>query len=289
MGDPRVVVIATVDLSDMYFANQLIKHTNVVGVFIETGEGKQNDKGYLKTITRQFGNPVALFRKITKVATHRYYSRRSREILRNGFGADGERLSVPDGCKVVYVEGRKINEPQYVRQIKALKPEVITVCGASILKEQILSIPGKGTLNLHGGLSQRYRGEWPTLWAVYNEEPEYVGFTVHYVSAGIDDGDIVFQRRCPIHEDDNQETLYVKVVKLGTRAMIEAVNNIKNGSIKRYPLPQKGVFYPRAKVTPQVIKDTWKKVENGVIRRYVQHPKEVELIGNEKKGAGAVR
>ncbi len=76
----------------------------------------------------------------------------------------------------------------------------------------MLKVPRLGSLNLHGGLSQRYRGLNTTDWEVDNGEPEYVGATVHFVSPGIDDGDVVSTRggppsSGPIPAND----LYVKV------------------------------------------------------------------------------
>lgn len=273
----KIVVIVSADLSDIYFANQLIKHLPVSGVFVETRSQKLSDKKHINEAMKLMLKPAAFISKVCEVIMHRKYQRKALNILKWGFGSDSESILEKDGCKVVHVNGMNVNAREYADQIRFLKPDVIAVCGASILKEPILGIPTKGTLNLHGGLSQRYRGEWPTLWAVYNEEPEYVGCTVHFVNPGIDDGDIVFQERCPINKDDNQESLYVKVVKLGTNAMIEAIKNID--TVRRYPLTQKGALYLRKNVTPKVIAETWNKVKKGTIRRYVQNPKEVELIG----------
>ena len=122
---------------------------------------------------------------------------------------------------------------------------------------------------MHGGLAQRYRGVWTTLWAIYNEEPEYVGATVHYVSKGIDDGNIIYQGRPEIAEDDNHETLYVKVVKLGIDLMIKAIYDIQNNRVKSYPLKAKGTLYLRNMITPEILKEVWEKIDKGFIREYV--------------------
>jgi methionyl-tRNA formyltransferase len=172
-----------------------------------------------------------------------------------------------------------INSPDYVEWIKALQPDVIAVCGTSMLGEPILGITPI-ILNLHSGLSQKYRGTWTTLWTIYNEEPEYVGYTVHFVTAGVDDGDVIYQGRPIICEDDNHETLYVKVVKHGTVAMLKAMDDIQSNSIRRYSLLQKGHLYQNSMLSTAVIKKTWHKVQAGLIRDYVKCPKNVELIGN---------
>ena len=121
---------------------------------------------------------------------------------------------------------------------------------------------------------------WTTLWPIYNQEPEYVGYTVHFVTPGVDDGDIVNQGRPVICENDNHETLYVKVVKLGTTAVLNAIDDIRSNSIRRHPLRSKGKLYQRSMLTPAIIKRTWQKVEAGLIREYVKYPISVSLIGN---------
>ncbi len=269
----RVVVLVSQDSSDMYFANQLIKNLNVVGVFVEKQHGKAPNL-FIKfvKIFKYLIKPKLFIKAIKDNINNKYYGKRASRIALDGFGLEGSKLLAGGDCKVVYTEGiNAINEPVYVEEIKKLKPDVIAVCGTSILKRPILSIPVKGVLNIHGGLSQRYRGVWTTLWAIYNEEPEYIGATVHYVSDGIDDGNIIYQGSPEIAEDDNHETLYVKVVKLGIDLMVKAIYDIQNNKVKSYPLKTKGNLYLKKMVTPEIIKEVWEKIDKGFIREYVKN------------------
>lgn len=278
-GKQRVVVLVSNDISDVYFANQILKRANVVGVVVES----QNAVGepILSKGLRYLKNPKLISGRVKEGL----YGKKDRELAYRinyeGFGEDGVRLNAGPGIKVVRTEGvRAINVPVYVDEIRALKPDVIAVCGTSILKKAIIAIPPKGVVNLHGGLAQWYRGVWTTLWAVYNREPEYVGATVHYVSEGIDDGNIIYQGRPVISEDDNQETLYVKVVKLGIELMLKALNEIGDGTVRSHPLTRKGRLYLGRDVTPEVVRKTWKTVREGAIRDYLKGPaskKKVEI------------
>jgi len=280
MSDLKIVVLISTDLSDIYFANQLIDKTNVVGVFVE----QQCKQTFLFHKIKKFIvsclNPLCLLKKIREIFIHQYYLNKARQIAIKGFGRDNIILNRTKKCQVVYTNvGQTINSSQYVDAIKALQPDIIAVCGASILKEEIIAVPKKGVFNLHSGLSQKYRGTWTTLWAIYNEEPEYVAYTVHYVNSGIDLGNIVCQGRPEISEKDNQESLYVKVVKLGTQTMIKIINDLKNKDVISYPLPKKGTLYLNSMVTTLIIRKTWQKVRQGLIRTYVKKPLNVELIG----------
>ncbi len=273
MDAMRVVVLVGPDLSDIYFANQLIKRLNVVGIVVE----QQHEKGkaaVLKRCLKVFKytlKPWKLFKRYTESKIRNNYYSMARKVGTEYFGDEGERLKkITPGCRVVYTKGKNaINEPVSLEEIRKIRPDIMAVCGSSILRNGILAIPERGVLNLHGGLSQRYRGLWPTLWAVVNGEPEYIGATVHYVTPGIDDGDIVYQGRPMISPDDNPETLYAKVVQLGVEMMVKAIQDIQSGEVVRCPLEEKGRLYLGTMVTSEVLITAMERVGSGVIPEYL--------------------
>ena len=70
-----------------------------------------------------------------------------------------------------------------------------------IIRDDILSIPRMGSLNIHAGLLPRNRGCNPTQWAILKNEFR-TGVTLHEIDSGIDTGPIVDQREIPIYIDD---------------------------------------------------------------------------------------
>ena len=55
-----------------------------------------------------------------------------------------------------------VNHPVWTARIKAMEPDFIfSFYYRDLLKEEILSIPAKGALNLHGSLLPKYRGSAP--------------------------------------------------------------------------------------------------------------------------------
>ncbi|MBE9528970.1 MAG: formyl transferase, partial [Proteobacteria bacterium] len=227
----RVVVIVSSDISDIYFANALLKEVNVVAVVVETQHRATSSKQKFSKLVKGLAHPGALYEKLKKSSASKAYLEKAAKINYEGFGDEGIELREKDGVTVIRTEGvRQINNQKYVDMIRDFKPDIIAVCGASILKDPMISIPAQGILNLHGGLAQKYRGVWTTMWAIYNKEPEYVGATVHHINKNIDEGDIVYQGRPEITPDDNHESLYVKVVKLGIKLMVRAVREIEEGT-----------------------------------------------------------
>jgi len=268
----RVVVLVSPDPSDIYFANQLMKRVNVVGVFVERQYEHANlTKSVLKAVRLSL-KPWQFIKRFAESKVVHHFSQKSADIDIAHFGKECRKLTHSDSCKIVYTEGvRQINSSKYVEQIKCLRPDVIALCGTSIIQDQIITFPPRGVLNLHGGLPQKYRGVWTTLWAMYNEEPEYIGSTVHFVDTGVDTGNIIYQGRPDITADDNPEILYTKVVKLGVEMMIQAIDDIENDKIESYPQKKLGNLYLEKMVTPEVLSKAWANVERGIIREYLKH------------------
>jgi len=128
-----------------------------------------------------------------------------------------------------------INHPLWVEKIRELKPDVLfSFYYRDILSADILDIPAAGCFNLHGSLLPKYRGRVPTNWALINGETE-TGVTLHYMTPGIDDGDIVAQQNVSIDAHDNAQTLVGKQVEAARNMLDACLPAIKDGSVKRTP------------------------------------------------------
>lgn len=269
----RVAVIVSPDPSDIYFANCLALTLDVVGIVVENQQlPKDTTPIYLKAL-RSLSQPQEVPTKICSFIAEQYRKQVhscSSSKYSADFGELGSDLRSDLKCPAIYTEGvSRVSDERYVSWLRSVTPDVLAVCGASILKESILSVPAKASLNLHGGLSQRYRGLFTSDWALYNEEPEYVGATVHYISPGIDDGEIVFQGRPELSIDDHPNSVYEKVVKLGVRMMISAIEQLEVGCLKSSPLPHRGKLYIARDYTPAAKRRVWQSVKNGSIRTYL--------------------
>ena len=71
-----------------------------------------------------------------------------------------------------------------------------------ILSQQILDIPALGTVNVHASLLPKYRGSSPIPWCLMAGE-NLTGVTTMFTDAGIDTGDILLKKECPIDPEDN--------------------------------------------------------------------------------------
>ncbi len=128
-----------------------------------------------------------------------------------------------------------INHPLWVEKIRELKPDVLfSFYYRDILSADILDIPASGCFNLHGSLLPKYRGRVPTNWAIINGETE-TGVTLHSMTPGIDNGDIVAQQTVAINSNDTAQTLSDKQVEAARDLLDACLPMIEDGSAKRTP------------------------------------------------------
>jgi UDP-4-amino-4-deoxy-L-arabinose formyltransferase/UDP-glucuronic acid dehydrogenase (UDP-4-keto-hexauronic acid decarboxylating) len=126
-----------------------------------------------------------------------------------------------------------VNHPVWVERIRAMQPDVIfSFYYRNMVKKDILDIPEKGCLNLHGSLLPKYRGRVPLNWVLVNGETE-TGVTLHYMTEKPDAGDIVAQEKIVIDNDDTAKTLHLKAAKTAGEMLNKVLPQIKEGNAPR--------------------------------------------------------
>jgi len=139
------------------------------------------------------------------------------------------------------VSGRKIpvycvsnhNDDTCRDLLAADKPDVLVLGGTRIIKPNILEIPRQSTVNTHPGLLPWLRGSASVGWALYKDMAQ--GATAHFVSPGIDLGDIIVSRELPVFRGDTYESINYRIATLAGELMAEAVSALQNGNAPRSP------------------------------------------------------
>ena len=141
-------------------------------------------------------------------------------------------FALEKGIKVFQPEKVRNNE-EFISEIKALKPDVICVVAyGKILPKQILDIPPKGCINVHGSLLPKYRGAAPIQWAVLNGD-EKTGITTMYMAAGMDTGDMILKEEVEIGKDETTGELWEKLSKIGAKLLVKTLKQIEDGTAPR--------------------------------------------------------
>jgi methionyl-tRNA formyltransferase len=235
-----------------FFANALIEQTGAVVGVITRGKYhatrpvsrwkkiKTDAKkiGLWKTFLRQLGNMI--FRKFgsrlaqEKLETEREYFGGSKEVFfRNHASLHIAEVGSPH---------LNINDAHYVNIIRRLNPSIIAVMGTRILKSDIIHVSPL-VLNIHTGISPYYRGGNTNLWPIVKNDYGYLGVTIHKLSTGIDDGDIIFTARPSITYADTFSSVNCKSIVLGSALMIKAIQNYKDGELSAIKQWEEGQLF----------------------------------------------
>ena len=141
-------------------------------------------------------------------------------------------FALEKGIKIYQPEKVRNNE-EFISEIKALKPDVICVVAyGKILPKEILEIPSKGCINVHGSLLPKYRGAAPIQWAVLNRDKK-TGVTTMYMDVGMDTGDMILKQETQIGEDETTGELWERLSKIGGDLLVKTLKEIENKTAPR--------------------------------------------------------
>lgn len=132
-----------------------------------------------------------------------------------------------------------------VEELAALKPDLICVVAyGKLLPQRVLDIPKYGCINIHASLLPKLRGAGPIQWSILNGDTE-TGVTAMYLSAGMDEGDMIDKLTVPIEDTDTTETLTEKLAELGAELLSRTVHAIGEGTATRTPQdPAEATYAP---------------------------------------------
>ena len=154
--------------------------------------------------------------------------------MRSVLFPDGDDGTMPASDRLHVVPSH--NGPACLALLQQLAPDVIAVYGTAIIKSPVIRMARQGVLNMHTGISPRYRGADTIFWPLHNEEPEWVGVTVHILDEGIDSGPIIAIGRPDLAPNDDEPSLFAKAVRVGSALYVDAVRAVADG--RAAPVPQ---------------------------------------------------
>ena len=160
--------------------------------------------------------------------------------------------------KIPVYQPEKVREnTELLEEIKELNPDVICVVAyGKILPMELLEIPKKGSINVHGSLLPKYRGAAPIQWAVLNGD-EKTGITTMYMDAGMDTGDMILKEETLIDKDETTGELWERLSKMGGSLLVKTLKLIEEGKAPREK--QEGDFTMAPMLNKEMAKINWEE------------------------------
>ena len=103
-----------------------------------------------------------------------------------------------------------------------------------ILPKEILEMPKKLPINVHGSILPKYRGASPIQAALLSGE-KVTGVTIMVMSEGMDEGDILATTEIPIDRFETTTSLFAKFEAVSGDFLVETLRKFEKGEVERIP------------------------------------------------------
>jgi methionyl-tRNA formyltransferase len=120
-----------------------------------------------------------------------------------------------------------------------------------------LQAPRLGCINIHASLLPRWRGAAPIQRAIAAGDAES-GVTIMQMEAGLDTGPMLLARTVPIGPRETAAGLHDRLAQLGAQALLDALDEIAQGTATPRAQPAAGVTYA-AKIRKEEAAIDWSR------------------------------
>jgi hypothetical protein len=219
----RVVVLTRSNLQHRFVAAALAELPGIVGI-VETAQPSVPFWKRVRRAYKRFGFAGMVSRGALKLALKLSGEAARRETdLRKVLDEPRPVGGVP----VFKTVG--VNSAETQKVLRNLNPDILCVYGTYIVSDATLSIARQLALNLHTGMSPRYRGADCEFWPIHNKEPNYVGATVHRCTSDLDGGAIYGVVPASLHADDRLGAVFGRSVVVGSALYRRIVDDFIEG------------------------------------------------------------
>ncbi len=225
----KIILLAGKGLSTNIIFHQLKKKFEVRQVILEE---KESTKLFLKRRVKKLGYfqvfGQILFQLLVIPILRTSATSENQALIEAGqFKSD----EIEDNIKVVVPS---VNDISVIKLLASIEPDVVVVNGTRIISKKILNTITCPIINMHAGITPRYRGVHGAYWALVNGDIKNCGVTVHLVDAGVDTGDVLYQTLINKTAQDNFTTYPIKQLIAGIPFLIKSIEDALSGNLKPY-------------------------------------------------------
>lgn len=164
------------------------------------------DAALVQTRGNMLPTPPPHLRSHERKLWHRHFDDRFRAEMKY-FGTQ----QVPD-TEVMEVAPEHLESQQAVEFVQRVNPDIVLIFGCGMIRKGLAEVLPERAINLHLGLSPRYRGAATLFWPFFFLEPQWAGCTFHKIVYEPDAGDILHQCTPTLKRGDGIHDVSCKAV-----------------------------------------------------------------------------
>ena len=132
---------------------------------------------------------------------------------------------------IINFKNKRISEKDLLKKLLSNNINLICLAGfMKILSGDFIKNFTKPILNIHPSLLPKYKGLNTHKRVIKNKE-KYSGSTVHLVTAKLDCGKIILQKKIKISKNENEKSLEKKVLKIEHKLYPKAIEKFLNSNL----------------------------------------------------------
>lgn len=147
----------------------------------------------------------------------------------------GPVAAAADELGIARYQPDRLRGDECVARLRQERPDLIVVAAyGQILREDVLSLPRLGCVNVHASLLPRWRGAAPIQWAVASGDGA-TGVSIMAMERGLDTGPVYAMAATMIGETETAGELHDRLAELGASLLVDTLDDIAGGA---RPTPQ---------------------------------------------------
>ncbi len=137
-----------------------------------------------------------------------------------------------NGFEAFFISAKGKSREQYdeelIKELQKRQIDLVVLVGyMRLLTPSFIQAFPRKIINVHPSLIPKYSGHdfygQSVHEAVLQAGETETGMTIHYVDEGVDTGEIILQKTCPVHPTDTPETLKARVQELEKKHYPEVI------------------------------------------------------------------
>jgi methionyl-tRNA formyltransferase len=149
-----------------------------------------------------------------------------------------------------HIVSESINNGEVIEYLRTGNVDLLfSINNHQIIRGGLLDVVPEGIINFHNGPLPRYGGLNACSWAIFNGETRH-GVTWHYVTAGVDEGDIVAQKLFDVDSEVTALQLVMTCINEGIDLFKKLIVDVLAGTVTRTPQDKAARLYYFAREVP---------------------------------------
>lgn len=145
-----------------------------------------------------------------------------------------------------------LKDEDFLKKLKDLEIDLAIVCSYDrLFPKEFIEVAKDGFVNVHPSLLPEYRGANTYSHVIINDEKE-TGVTLHFMDSNYDTGDIIYQQKVQVFDNDTMGTIFNRLTFLGADMLYEMLLKYETG----VPLPRRKQPVGNFKKAPAIRENT---------------------------------